>query len=450
MSSENTANEQDNFDKTKMLDDHSSLKDIFNFDKSWTEDDPRTAPLLSATNKSKNYRLQIEEDSRRRQLQQQEQFSREMAAIPENNQAAISYNYFEHWFAAVSLAAMPFHHLIPAAQITSDSVLNSLGANKSISTISHAERLQIFWQSLAINGASAKEAALLDDSLEGYFVQLVDNRLIEVDWEVLYFDELQGCAEIYRAEMLVCKRRIYETGEDLRVVLELTDEDLIPYLNEEVFTLLTDTSPERLFFDSLMSSFNLTISGSTDDDRNGKNSTDKKHKKSQKGISASNPHNINAYRGFGSKRVESWMGREGDELDEAHGHTSETNIYRIRLSDYWLDWQRAARIAMFDFDYLQTLTDARAMRFYELTKLCRVPPDAEEGDKITNKLEIEYEKFVLLMPLPKLSSEREITQQIRQLIKPLKSSGYVKSFRVKTEWRGIASRDTRVVFRFND
>jgi hypothetical protein len=232
--------------------------------------------------------------------------------------------------------------------------------------------------------------------------------------------------------------------------MELTDKDLMPYLNQEVFILLTETLPERLFFDSLMSSFNLTISGSIDDAGNNETSSNKKHKKIGKKVFVSNPHNINAYRGFGSKRIKSWIGRESDELDESNGHTSETTIYRIRLSDYWLDWQQTARIAKFDFDYLQTMTDARAMHFYELTKLCRVPPDAEEGDKITNKLEIEYEKFVLLIPLPKFRSEREITQQIRQLIKPLKTSGYVKSFRVNIEWRGITSRDTRLVFRFND
>lgn len=413
------------------------MNDVFpNLDKSWEEANPLATPLLSECKKTN-------QDTE--QFQSQKQSDENEKSVSDAN-----YNYFGHWFAAINLPTLPFHHLISAAQLTSASAINSLGANKSISTISHAERLQFFWHSLAANGISAKEAALFDDSLEGYFVQKVDNQLIEVDWEVLYFDELQGCAEIYRTEMLVCKRRIYEAGEDLRVVLELSDKDLNPYLNQEIFTLLTNSTAEKLFFDSMMSSFNLTISGSTSGSRDSKNGNDKKLKKFGKAVSGANPHNINAYRGLSSKRIESWMGREGNESDESNKHTFKNSIYRIRLSDYWMDWQRAARIAKFDFNYLQNLTDVRAIRFYELTKLWRVSEAADKADKKSNKLEIDYDKFALLMPIPKLSSEQEIVRQIRQLIKPLKADGYVKSFRVRKDWRGINSRNIQLIFKFND
>jgi hypothetical protein len=140
-----------------------------NLEKSWEEANPQAAPLLSECKKT-NQEI--------RQFQSQDQSNEKEKAV-----SNISHNYFEHWFTAVNLVALPFHHLIPAAQLTSTSVLDLLGANKSMLTISHAERLQLFWQSLAMNNVPAKEAALLDDLLEGHFIQFVDNQLIEVDWK---------------------------------------------------------------------------------------------------------------------------------------------------------------------------------------------------------------------------------------------------------------------------
>lgn len=90
------------------------------------------------------------------------------------------------------------------------------------------------------------------------------------------------------------------------------------------------------------------------------------------------------------------------------------------------------------------------MRFYELTKLWRVPIHAKESDKIPDKLEIKYEKSVSSMPLPKFNSEMEIKAHIKELIRPLKASGYVKSFRVKMDSRMIGSRNARLIFRFSD
>jgi len=90
----------------------------------------------------------------------------------------------------------------------------------------------------------------------------------------------------------------------------------------------------------------------------------------------------------GGGRIGFWIYADGDDEEkEKHqrggdaspindpprgaGH-SKDRIFRLELSDYWVHWQRAARAAAFDFDYLETITDAHALRFYELTKLQRV------------------------------------------------------------------------------
>ena len=38
---------------------------------------------------------------------------------------------------------------------------------------------------------------------------------------MIHHDDLAGCAEIYRAELLFWKRRVYEAGDDLRTFIEI-------------------------------------------------------------------------------------------------------------------------------------------------------------------------------------------------------------------------------------
>lgn len=95
--------------------------------------------------------------------------------------------------------------------------------------------------------------------------------------------------------------------------------------------------------------------------------------------------------------------------------------------NYWFEWQQAAKKANFDFDLLNNLFDARAIRFYELAKLWRAISDRAETESFTNKnsnktsknlynrTEISYEKFAALIPIPYLRSENEIEYQIKDL-----------------------------------
>ena len=96
------------------------------------------------------------------------------------------------------------------------------------------------------------------------------------------------------------------------------------------------------------------------------------------------------------------------------------------------------------------------MRFYELKKLWRLQAIADTtadfavaAAVLPDTLEIEYDRFAALLPLPRLRSNWEVTYQIREIIKPLKAAGYVKSFAVKNDWRGL-DRAGRLVFKFRD
>lgn len=338
----------------------------------------------------------------------------------------------------VNYPAMPFHHLIPAALLRFDSFL--IREESSYQPANSSAGKQSYWQSLAARGISAREAALFDDSIECSFIELDGNRLIQIDWEALHYDALEGCAEIYLAEMFTFKRRIYEAGDELRNSLEFSGDDLASYLPEEIFTPQLVERAVDLFFDSLLANFTVTVSRAGDE-------PDKTRRGGKPFLF---PDLFTSHITQGARRTNTWSGTERTENGE------KTGFYIAVPANYWNDWQRSARRARFDFDFLSTLTDARAVRLYELTKLWRVPPNRQIDTEPVNqipvpqKLEIEYEKFVSLMPLPALKSEREIKRQIEELIKPLRKSGYVKSFVIKDDWRGNSVRSARLVFRFND
>ena len=102
-----------------------------------------------------------------------------------------------------------------------------------------------------------------------------------------------------------------------------------------------------------------------------------------------------------------------------------------------------------DFEFLETLADARAIRFYELTRLLRLTPAGENSSKLSDELEIGYELFRQLLPLPQLRTENEIKDQVNDLIRPLLADGYVRDFRLKNN-NPESTAKGRLHFKFGD
>lgn len=454
--------EAQNNGQTNVFDPNTNVfaNDIFSdFDSDWDDCDPLTAPLLTGSSQTKREQsLAAVEAAKRRELEQSqilENLNESVKVSDPSNDIFDRFAAVEHLLDLVNRAALPFHHLIPAALLTPATDLTKAGRAVYQSRPAHsAARQQQFWQSLAARGVSAKEAALLDDSLACRYLEFGgnDNRVIEVDWEVLHRDPLEGCAELYLAEMFLCKCPIYQAGDDLHAALELNNDNLGQHLPEGIFAPLVSGSIGGLFFDGLSASSTLTISANRKNPsdsgelREDKSGVFGKAVKSRKITVASDYFDRYVTTVF--SRIEKWLSRSNGENENSKDGK---RIYRLRLGDYWLDWQRAARLARFDFDYLQTVPDARAVRFYELTKLWRTAsaPLTKDG-KPPLRLEIEYERFAALLPLPLMTSEREIIRQIDKLIEPLGKRGYVKSFAVKADWRGGSARASRLVFRFDD
>jgi hypothetical protein len=352
--------------------------------------------------------------------------------------------------------------------------------------MSPQKRRDLFRKSMAESGVPANEAELLDKPLGCHFTGYSGETPFEADWRVLSYDSLQGCAEIYLAEMFLIKRRIYEAGDNLRAGFELSSADLLRYLSvEKVAPVLAETI-NQLFLSSLSSSFTLNVNGGTNEieadaikNQAAENQTIEKPGKT---VSDSSK-NFKSRAARLGKRVESWIsrnaeeegGQENKEYEDVKGvqsaedgkgdndnrkdvgYENDTVIYRLRLADYWLDWQRTARLSKFDFDHLQTISEAGAVRFYEMTKLWRVPVAVGAGNKLPAELEIEYEKFAALLPLPVLHSARDIKLQIGDLIEPLKGEGkgtgrgaYIESFTLGSDHRDAGGSGSVLVFRFND
>ena len=278
-------------------------------------------------------------------------------------------------FTGINYAALPFHHLISAQSIDQKSLL--------------------------------PDADSSSENIECRFIEYNKAEFSkELIWEVKHFDELKGCGEIYRAEMFTLKRAIYELGNNLQETIEIKKEDLQKHLNAEVFKDLTDEFVEELFFDNLITPFKLTL--------NSKNQINRKNKSCSYESEVSDSYLI-----YGSSRVTNWIKLIGREA------------FQITLSSYWQDWARFARKAGFDFELLEKLSDSYAIRFYELTKLLCASQEENSEDKSFCELTIDYERFVMLMPLAKLLSVEEVENQVNKLIDSLKKIGYVKHFSLK-------------------
>lgn len=329
--------------------------------------------------------------------------------------------------------AMPFHHLIPARLLSSDPAPAPDGF-QTLPPPTAAGRLQSFWRSLAARGVTADEAVLLDDSIECSFVELYDRRLIRMGWEVAHYNALAGCAELYLAEMFLCKRRIYEgeTDEVMRF-LRFAASEVMTFLPETVFTPELVNDAVTLFAEGLVANYTLAVSAAALDLKRGK-----------VGTKTSFEDLFRSLVTVGDTRVYSWI------TDREVAEDALTKFYDVRLSPYWTDWRSAARRAHFDFDFLATLTDARLVRFYELTKILRAIDTQSAGGSPPKKLEIRYGDFVQLMPLPHSAYVRDIKGAIGKLVNPLKQSGYLKSWTIKPEQFDRPINNTRLRFQFND
>ena len=356
--------------------------------------------------------------------------------------------------AAVPLEILPFHHLISFAPLASVPAQMTLPPAESAAMVGDAEaRRQLCWQALAANGIPVREAALFDDALRCRLNEYAEKRITETDWTVIYHDALAGCAEIYRAELLFWKRRVYEAGDDLRTFVEIKETDLLAYFNGTALTNLSGGRITQLFLDSLNASFTLDVRSAATgkDGALPESETAAARQRTRRWTSSSGP--FDEHYSTGGGRIGFWIYSDGDE--EGGGESpggasrSEDRIFRIELSDYWLRWQRAARAAAFDFDYLETITDARALRFYELTKLRRVSPEQSSATTLPTTMTIAYAALAALLPLPRLHSERRINEQLARIIEPLKN-GYVRSFAFRTDSSGAAERSPQIVFRFDD
>ena len=426
------------------------------FDREWEAADPRRAPLLAEfmANRRRHRRAWAAKADTAAATGSP---TAQNGALPKSlldSPPAKDADGFSHRRRSVMFAALPFHHLIPLQKLAPaftampDALLRPKTGGEIL------ERRQLFWRTLAAEGLSAPEAALFDDSVHCRFTDAgraggADPvARFELDWEVLFHDELQGCAEMYRSELLIVKRRIFEAGDALRAVLELRSDEFLHHLTDgiapETAAVIETEHLPRWFLHNLFASCNLTVSRFRE---NSEISPENKKKRKTK----AHPDEFASYRTEVTRRVASSLSTGLEDTADS----SEITVYRLHLADYWLDWQHAARAADFDFDWLATLTDVRAMRFYELTKLWRLQAIADTAADILtpvnlpNALEIEYDRFAALLPLPRLRSTWEVTNQIGEIIKPLKAAGYVKSFAVKNDWRGL-DRAGRLVFKFRD
>lgn len=192
-----------------------------------------------------------------------------------------------------SFIVFPFHHLVSGSQLTT--------ANTSFPS-AREDRRQFFWQRLAEQGIPASEAALLNDSLNLHFVERATGAAVEVDWEVLYHHELQGCAELYRAELFTWKRLIYEAGNDLSPNIELTAQQ-IPELPDIILPAADRLrGNNRLFLNNLTASFDLAFSTNTlETERDRRRGAETQTRRKRRSV----PEYFSRFYSYGSKRAES-------------------------------------------------------------------------------------------------------------------------------------------------
>lgn len=370
-------------------------------------------------------------------------------------------NYF---YLLALLTSMPFHHLISAQEIHSSLSSKARQSNEPITIPSiyesPNERLKLF-QSAVLTSVKRSSSQLneqrsehqleefsilLDRFIQLGFTDTVPNgEKFEFDWQVIFNDELQGCAEIYRAEMLIFKRMLYEQEENLKSPLKLTNENFYKYLDYELFDILTKDETEKLLINSLSAKYRISTTANKES-----NETVSNHRapdgyiNKKRLFEATNP-GLDANLSILTSRLRGY--EQLSAITHKKTDNNEPIIYKLNLGAYWIKWRQAARLTKFDFEILETLDDVRTLRFYELTKLLRLASYDETTRTLPSELKIDYESFTLLMPLPRLKKEVEIKTHIKNLTAPLKKVGYLKSISYKSHY--LDQKNKIINFKFN-
>lgn len=346
------------------------------------------------------------------------------------------------------LTSLPFHHLLSAESIYSSVVAKYPDLNISNLPKTPNERLKLFREAAIGQTDTTAMPVVLNRYIQANFSENIsfenessqkdlngvdlanssENKL-EIEWQVIFRDELQGCAEIYRAEMLIFKRLLYKQNEELQSPFELTGEKFPQYLDYKLFNVLTNDQTEMLLINSLAANYKLSISIPGENAKNGNGLA--RELTARKDIEKAD-RKIEQNATLLTDRIRGWESYYADEENIDLNSLNNENepklrIYSLKLGIYWHRWRKAARLAKFDFDLLETIDDPRAIRFYELTKLLRLS-FYNKTQKLPDELRVNYEKFVSLMPLPKFRTKDKIEHQIANIIKPLINAGYIKSF----------------------
>lgn len=349
----------------------------------------------------------------------------------------------------VNLAAMPFHHLIPAKLLLPNFPLSQNEETQTRSKTQESKN-KADWINLINNDLSPQEVMLYSNVLEQKFFEFNGEKLNQINWKVFLKNPIQGCAEFYLAEMFLFKKLLFELKNEQ---LESLSFDMGSFeknfktedyaaLRSVIGTLIgieadrneIDEKIFRMFFNSLASDFEIFNSSFMI------NNTPQWQVEKR----------ANVLLGDYFKSNFSQLSRRLDR-QKIVTEGSEPMIIHLYLEvlEFWLEWQRNVQKISFDFDLLEKIKDARSIRFYEITKLLRITEDSLKEGVFSATLEIDYEKFVALFPLPQLNDEKSIKQQIRQIIAPLRKEGYLKSFNLRTP-NSSFSTNSSLKFRFND
>lgn len=393
-------------------------------------------------------------------------------------------NYF---YLLAHLTAMPFHHLVSAESLLLALSSDSNNSDQlSIPSIyeSPFERLKLF-QNAAIyfEQKTSKENRHQKTSLDR-FIQFVftDNdpsgKKVEIAWQVIFNDELQGCAEIYKAEMMIFKRMLYEQEEILKSRIEFTNEIFPQHLNYKLFDELTGNETEKLLLNSLSANYQMSVTTLTNHSNKNNENNDEKISFQNKSKSKTNNSNSDGNLTVSTRRSYGWKSLENNENNNAmsaENNSTKTvgnysrnefkknaavlecsnktiskdessSIYKFNLSGYWSKWRQTARLVKFDFGLLETFEDTRVIRFYELSKLLRLASLREESQSLPAELRINYKQLTMMMPLPRFSTEDEIKEQVQYLTEPLEKVDYIKSLSINNFEK--KTKNPMIVFQF--
>ena len=136
------------------------------FDKEWAAADPQHAPLLAESMADRKHRSAspVKADAATATGSSSTETDAGQKAAPASV-AKEEGSDFSPRRRSLTLAALPFHHLIPLRKLAPAFAVLPAALVRPKTGGEIDDRRQIFWQTLVNAGISAKEAALLDDSI---------------------------------------------------------------------------------------------------------------------------------------------------------------------------------------------------------------------------------------------------------------------------------------------